>query len=317
MLFTRQAIIAAAVLGCFSGLSAAQSSLTFFGFVNSAYVKKIGEDIQRLDEGAQSRWGVRGKEDLGGGMNAFFALESRFKSDSGEQNGIRVFQGQSILGMEGPWGKVSLGRDYVAGYIEAQLLADPFIHTGVASMVAIGTGGIGTVRSDGTITYMYKGEGWNISAQRANAVNPGTNTVNFAIPNHPVSVGASYRSGRYYAAFSYDNPGGLNDSWQFATLHAPLGPATLTAGYGSGQAEDKSKRRSYMVGAFLPVGPGVFKISYGDLSNTSSHLSMVRKYAVGYNHSLSKRTFLFLNVARDERVLKNNAGYDMGIQHNF
>jgi GBP family porin len=58
------------------------------------------------------------------------------------------------------------------------------------------------------------------------------------------------------------------------------------------------------------MGPDGVNISYGDLSNTSINLSITRKYAVGYNHNISKQTFLFMNVARDERVLKNNVGYD-------
>ncbi len=313
----RKLLLAVALTSSFSGLTHAQSSVTLFGFVNSAYVKKIGDNTKLLDEGAQSRWGVRGTEDLGGGLNTFFALEARFKSDSGTQTAVRTFQGQSIVGLGGSWGKVTLGRDYVAGYIEAQLLADPFIHTGVSSMVSIGTGGIGTVRNDGAITYQFKTDNFSISAQRANAVNPNSTTVPVAVATHPVSAGASYRSGRYYAAYSYDNPGGINDHWQFATAHLPIGPFTLTGGYGSGQADDKTKRRSYMVGGFMPVDVGVFKVAFGDLKNTTTNLSLVRKFAIGYNHNLSKRTFLFLNLARDQRAVTSKGGFDIGIQHSF
>ncbi|MBW8315741.1 MAG: porin, partial [Hydrogenophaga sp.] len=68
-----------------------------------------------LGEGAQSRFGFRGVEDLGQGMKVSFALENRFRSNSGELTAVRFFQGQAILAIEGGWGRVALGRDYVAG----------------------------------------------------------------------------------------------------------------------------------------------------------------------------------------------------------
>lgn len=312
-----QCLVASAVLLGAHGAACAESSLALFGFVNSAYVKKIGDPTKRVDEGAQSRWGVRGTEDLGGMWNTFFALESRFKSDTGDQNGVRLFQGQAIMGLGGPWGKLSFGHDYVAGYVESQLLADPFIHTGVSSMVAIGTGGIGTVRNDGALTYLYKKDEWAFSAQRANAVNPGINTLGIPTASHPVSASVNYRSGRHYAAYSYENPGGLNDHWQFATVHLPVGAVTLTGGYGQGLADDTTRRRSYMVGAFMATETGLLKLAYGKLKNTTTDVPLNRKLALGYNHNVSKRTFVFLNVARDASAVSSKNGFDLGVQHSF
>ncbi|MDB5869015.1 MAG: hypothetical protein JWP96_1347 [Polaromonas sp.] len=318
MLHRKRSVAAAVLIGGFAGLAAAQSSITLFGKIDSAYVKRIGSPNKILDEGAQSRFGIRGTEDLGGGLSAFFWLENRFKSDTGQQNGARFFQGQSILGLKGSWGSVTAGRDYVAGYIEAQIVPDPFIHTGVSSMVLSGTGGIGTVRNDGALTYQYKTQNFSVSAQRANAVEPNSATLPAAVTSkHPVGLAASYRHGSLYAAYSYENPGGINDQWQFATVQAPAGPVTLSAGYGSGHANDNTKRRSWIVGAFMPVGVGRFKIAYGSLKNTSTDTPLMDKFAIGYNHNLSKRTFVYLNLARDQRALISKGGFDVGIQHNF
>ncbi|MBT9475171.1 porin [Polaromonas sp.] len=314
----RKQLVAAALMSGVAAMAAAQSSVTVFGKIDSAYVKKIGSPNKILDEGAQSRFGIRGTEDLGGGLSAFFWLENRFKSDTGQQNGARFFQGQSILGLKGNWGSVTIGRDYVAGYIEAQIVPDPFIHTGVSSMVLTGTGGIGTVRNDGGFTYQYKNPNFSVSAQRANAVEPNSATLPAAVTReHPLSLAASYRHGSLYAAYSYENPGGINDEWQFATVQAPVGPVTLSAGYGSGHANDATKRRSWIVGAFMPTASGRFKIAYGSLKNTSTDAKLMDKFAIGYNHHLSKRTFAYLNLARDQRALSSKGGFDVGIQHNF
>lgn len=70
MLHCRQ-LVAVALMSGISGLAAAQSSVTLFGKLDSAYVKKIGSPNKILDEGAQSRFGLRGTEDLGGGLSAF------------------------------------------------------------------------------------------------------------------------------------------------------------------------------------------------------------------------------------------------------
>lgn len=211
-----------------------------------------------------------------------------------------------------------MGRDYVAGYLEAQIAPDPFTHTGVSSMVLTGTGGIGTVRNDGAITYQYKNANFSVSAQRANAVEPNSATLPAALTReHPVGLAASYRYGLLYAAYSYENPGGINDKWQFVAAQAPAGPVTLSAGYGSGQANDASKRRSWIIGAFMPTASGRLKIAYGSLKNTSTDTPLMDKFAIGYNHNISKRTFVYLNLAHDQRAVTSKGGFDLGIQHNF
>lgn len=301
-----------------SGLAAAQSSVTLFGKLDSAYVKKIGSPNKILDEGAQSRFGLRGTEDLGGGLSAFFWLENRFKSDTGAQNGVRFLNGQSIVGLRGPWGTIALGRDYIAGYVEVQLPNDPFIHTGISSMVQAANGGIGTVRNDGAITYAFKNDSLFLSAQRGNANEP-LSTVLPAPPTarHPYSLAASYTFGKVIAGYSYENPGGINDKWQFVTARGPVGPVTLSAGFGTGTANNNNKRRSLILGLALPTASGRFKLAYGQLENTTTDVDIMKKVAVGYNHNLSKRTFVYGNVARDQAVATSKHGFEIGIQHNF
>jgi predicted porin len=51
--------------------------------------------------------GVRGTEDLGGGLKAFFQLETGFKPD---ENNTAFAQRNSAVGLQGGWGSVLLGR---------------------------------------------------------------------------------------------------------------------------------------------------------------------------------------------------------------
>jgi predicted porin len=60
----------------------------------------------RLDD-QSSLLGVRGTEDLGGGLKAFFQLETQFKA---EQNDTTFAARNSGVGLQGGWGSLLLGR---------------------------------------------------------------------------------------------------------------------------------------------------------------------------------------------------------------
>jgi predicted porin len=58
-----------------------------------------------------SRWGLRGQEDMGGGNNAIFQLESQVKVDDGSGAGPGLtFNRNTFVGLEGHWGEVKLGN---------------------------------------------------------------------------------------------------------------------------------------------------------------------------------------------------------------
>ncbi len=97
----KKSLIALAAMGAFAGAAQAQSSVTLYGVVdaNIEYVNNVGvvptaangfnrgpaHSVARMDPGglSGSRWGLRGTEDLGGGLKALFVLESGFSSDTG------------------------------------------------------------------------------------------------------------------------------------------------------------------------------------------------------------------------------------------
>ena len=66
----------------------------------------VGVEPQALTE-QLSLLGVRGTEDLGGGLKAFFQLETAFKPD---QNDTGFAARNSGVGLQGAWGSVLLGR---------------------------------------------------------------------------------------------------------------------------------------------------------------------------------------------------------------
>jgi len=98
----------------------AQSDVTLYGLIDAGVERlnhtSAGGGITRMPSiagSAASRWGLRGSEDLGGGLKTVFTLESGFAPDNGSlQQGGRAFGRQAFVGLSGGWGTVSLGRQY-------------------------------------------------------------------------------------------------------------------------------------------------------------------------------------------------------------
>jgi predicted porin len=108
----------------------AQSSVTLYGIAsgNIAYVSNAqtaaksaqggpvgGRQIAQLDGGssalAASRWGLRGSEDLGGGLQAVFNLENGFSINNGTlSQGGAEFGRVAWVGISGNVGSITLGR---------------------------------------------------------------------------------------------------------------------------------------------------------------------------------------------------------------
>lgn len=110
----------AAVLAVMSASTCmAQSSTTLWGRMDLGYqhIDMGGATRSGIDNGAYgtSRFGIRGVEDLGGGLSARFALEASIAADNGEVGGGgKFFNRGSTVGLASTtWGSVDLGRQYV------------------------------------------------------------------------------------------------------------------------------------------------------------------------------------------------------------
>ena len=130
----KKTLIALAALGAMAGVAHAQSSVTLYGLVD-AYVGQTSTEITSTVAGASraklkqnvvngsgqnnSRWGMRGTEDLGGGMKGLFVLEGGFQPDTGasatvSNQGGSLFGRQAWVGLSSGFGTVGLGRQYPA-----------------------------------------------------------------------------------------------------------------------------------------------------------------------------------------------------------
>jgi len=107
--------------------------------------------VPSLSGTVPSRWGMRGSEDLGGGLRSVFVLESGFFPDSGASaQGARLFGRQAFVGLSSSWGTVALGRQYTMMFWS--LLDADVIGPHIYSMGSL-DGYIPNTRSDNAIGY--------------------------------------------------------------------------------------------------------------------------------------------------------------------
>jgi predicted porin len=76
-----------------------------------------GDSLTRVISGGKntSRWGLRGSEDLGGGLKAVFGLEGGVMLDTGAQDGA-LFKRQAYVGLDGSLGRIVIGRSFTTVY---------------------------------------------------------------------------------------------------------------------------------------------------------------------------------------------------------
>ncbi|HEF4754127.1 porin [Burkholderia multivorans] len=114
----KKSLLALVALGAFAGAAHAQSSVTLYGIIDEGFIfnnNAKGQHLYGLSSGVMqgSRFGLRGTEDLGGGLKAIFTLENGFDVNSGRlgQGGL-MFGRQAYVGLSSQYGTVTLGRQY-------------------------------------------------------------------------------------------------------------------------------------------------------------------------------------------------------------
>jgi len=122
-------LLAIAIASTAASTVHAQSTVTLYGLIDQGlnYVSNtqtgraggalVGKRQIAMSDGATgiggSRWGLKGSEDLGGGLRAIFRLENGFNIDTGglSQGGL-LFGRQAFVGLANQAGQVTLGRQY-------------------------------------------------------------------------------------------------------------------------------------------------------------------------------------------------------------
>jgi predicted porin len=338
----KKSLLALAVLGAFAGAASAQSSVTIYGFLDSALARPYASDDKQVVDGAfwggGSRLGFRGVEDLGGGYKATFGMEHRLNVDTGTSANANFWQGYSTVGIVTPFGAINLGRQYTPAFLMIQNQIDPFggetvaqgreigMRFGVLSTTAPGTTGsaIYKTRVADSIRYDLSVGGFNLGASIAEAASNGV-----VGGDKPFSIAANYAAGPLWVGIGYENPADEEDKgWNIGGRYN-FGFMTVAAGYSKGTTASNTPiigtqdAKGWIIGATVPFGAFDFKGMYAE-SNIDV-LGKTKKVGLGAHYNLSKRTKIYADVAKvggsatvpAEVNSDNKTGYDLGIKHTF
>ena len=309
----KKSLIALAVLAA-SGVAMAQSSVTLYGVADLGLVKSNGISAQMSGNGTMnngnSRLGVRGVEDLGGGLKASFNFEQGINAESGKTD-ANTFQRASWLGLSGNFGSVRLGRTLTPSFygISAWELTGAANYSVVANQ--FGWAGAGA-RNDSQFTYTTPNFS-GFSATVGYILKPDNGgrakyDLNAIYANGPIAAGLSYNKTK-------DAKGNmaLGGSYDFGVAKVA---ASWQDGYKGGLGvAGQQKQRGFTVGATVPVG--AFSVTLDVARDTKAKDTDV---LVEGKYALSKRTFAYAAYYKDgEKKLttgaKNHLG--LGIRHNF
>ncbi|MBN3808321.1 porin [Paraburkholderia sp. Ac-20347] len=115
----KNTLIIAGVLSAFAVSAHAQSSVTLYGSLDAGivYANNVGGH-QQWNQGSGSLsdtyFGLKGSEDLGGGLHAIFTLENGFNLGNGKNTESNtMFNRQAYVGLQSDrFGTLTLGRQY-------------------------------------------------------------------------------------------------------------------------------------------------------------------------------------------------------------
>lgn len=315
-----KALLAAGACALAATGAHAQSSVTLYGIIDTgvefvSHANAAGDHVVRMPGVTgelPSRWGLRGTEDLGGGYQAVFALESGFNVRGGDLGqGGRLFGRQAFVGLKSGFGTLAFGRQYTMTYLALQGadIIGPDIY-GLGSFDAYVPNG----RSDNAVTYVgtYRGvtlgAAYSFGRDGAGTGNsPGQGTCAGQVPGDATqcrnwSVMLKYDSAYFGAAASYEEQrGGTGAAANFFDGVAPV-PFTS-----SGGKDARTHVSAYAQAAGAKIGAGWIgrRVSTGSPAAPGAHSDLFfvgASYAVKPDFIVDGEGYRIVNSAHDTRA---------------
>jgi predicted porin len=303
-------LIALAVAGaCVAPAAMAQTGpVTLYGrvyeMVNSVRADSgptAGEISRRtrVDDEA-SLLGVRGTEDLGGGLKVFFQLETAFKPD---QNDTAFATRNSGVGLEGGWGSFVVGR-WDTPYKVSTYPIDAFGDLTPAAISGVGHDqGNFDRRDQNMIQYWspnFAGFQFKVMAQ-ANEAKTATSNP------HDTSANVTYSHGPLYAMLAYedhkDPKAGISKehAWSGGAAYS-FGPIKVGGEYeqisrDASTGDNPPDRKEWLANVIWTVGANQLIYQHQDSKADSVKCN---SDTLAYKYNFSKRTFFIAQYMRTD-----------------
>ncbi|MCZ2407807.1 MAG: porin [Burkholderiales bacterium] len=306
----KKSLIALAALAA-SGVAMAQSSVTLYGVADLSLAKSNGVSAQMSGNGVlnngNSRLGVRGVEDLGGGLKASFNFEQGINAENGETD-ANTFQRNAWMALQGNFGRFQFGRTLTPSFFGMA----SWELTGAANYSAAGTqfGWNNSLRDNSVFQYTFAANGFSGTLGYIAKPDNGGNSkydLNAIYAQGPLAVGLSYNKTQ-----NLQGNTSLGAKYDFGSF--------VLAGSLQNQA---GPSKGFTIGGTVPLGAFAVTLDIARENGTgmkNTDILLEGKYA------LSKRTFAYAVYYKDGDAngalpggfatgAKNHFG--VGLRHNF
>ena len=338
-MFAKKNLIAVAALATLAVSAQAQSSVTLYGNVDVAvgrFGAPFAESVTAVESSGltESFFGLKGQEDLGGGLKAVFKLESSLAVDTGAALGGtgNFFDKNANIGVVGSFGTLTAGRQESLFKQEAiafnPLGASKLSPTALAFGVQGDSIGVQGGSWSNTVGYVSPNlNGLTVSAQYAPKEAAKGDAANYDGALYAVS--ANYTAGALglSAVYGQTKPVDgvtLKDRTYLLGASYDFGVVKAFAQYAKSKVDAKgvgevASPTFYQIGAIVPVtAAGSVHVSFGQ---TKDDGWKDQAFTLAYNHNLSKRTGVYAGFERVKE--KNGAASDsantfvVGARHAF
>jgi predicted porin len=362
----KKSLIALAVIAA-SGAAMAQSSVTLYGLIDASvqavktpsYNTTTGAltslSQTNLTSGGQngSRWGMKGSEDLGGGLNAVFTLESGFNVDTGASGqSSTLFGRKAFVGLDGGFGTLTFGRhDTSYDDVKGGVLASDNNSFDAANGPGISAATFAVFTNPAATPAQILAAGNTLGANTGawtgynSRVN---NSVKFKTANyagftagvtyglgedktatvnatHTLSLNGKYANGPVSIAVAYQEETLSKTAAKTFYLKNTLvggsydlGVAKLFAAYNQAKVTDVDSQKEYALGVTVPVGALTLRAaaarSKGDLLGQNTGYDFEALY------DLSKRTTVYTSYVSTKHEImddKRTSAVAFGLRHKF
>ncbi len=243
---------------------AALAQVTLYGIIDTSirYQNNTNADTSsdvsaRPGAYGASRFGFKGREDLGNGLYAAFQLENGFNPNTGAQtDSSRLFNRHSWVGLGGDWGLLSAGRQYSLTHeVLAMNMYD-----------VIGVGG-------------YDETAWYVGTQYTLRYD---NSLKYRANFNGVQLGAMY---------SFSGVPDVDDSFGLMAM-IPVGPFSIALSHHTDEAIN-GKRTTNLLALKYRFDNGTTLHAYTMYSKDKRGIDRKdRLYALGFIHPLNDRFIL-------------------------
>jgi predicted porin len=332
-------LLTMAVAGALAAPVAAFAQVTVYGSIDTGIKRQskvlvtATTDDSKLSVDSQikksNRWGLKGSDDLGGGLMANFNLEGPFQSDTGA--GPLDFTRRAVLGFSKGGNSVDLGREYTLNF-KTQGIYDPLSHDYGGSAGIQGGVGTADTRTSNSVTAAFRFGAGGVAVQYGMGEVAGDNgagtytAFNGDMKFGPVTVGAAFGSRE-------STTGGLSTDTTNLGAAYKMGAFTFRLGMGMEDIDAGNESQKISGGVQYDFSPTLTgRVSFYDLAVDGpggGEVGSARTLVVNVEHSLSKRTLVYAVFDRKElegnqlgttvgtSVADGAIGIGVGITHVF